>query len=121
MDQVATTQNNAIIETTRVPLHSTVNHSYGTRIRQNSTIKPSARLRQSPDPPTAPRRIKPVPSSKLDIMPSDNHPLQVHNMPMFPPSNIMLHPDDANNKVFLAIGRAFLSVVSDVYYLSYHF
>lgn len=30
----------------------------------------------------------------------------------FPPKNVMLHPEDATNKVFIAIGRAFMSVVS---------
>jgi hypothetical protein len=119
MDAVATTHHNSSSERAHAPLPSPVNHSYGTRIRQNSVIKPSARLRQSPDPPTAPRRIKPVPSSKPDIMPSDHQPSQDNDMPMFPPSNVMLHPEDANNKVFLAIGRAFLSVVSDVYYSSF--
>jgi hypothetical protein len=92
----------------RAPLPSPVRHSYGTRIRQNSIIKPSARLRQSPDPPTAPRRIKPVPSSKPDIMSSDQHVSQ--DMPAFPPPHVILHPEDANSKIFLAIGRSFLSV-----------
>lgn len=31
-------------------------------------------------------------------------------MPLFPPPHVMLHPEDANSKVFLAIGRSFLSV-----------
>jgi len=31
-------------------------------------------------------------------------------MPTFPPPHVMLHPEDANSKVFLAIGRSFLSV-----------
>ena len=94
----------------RVPLTTPVQHSYGTRIRQNSIIKPSARLRQSPDPPVPPRRIKPVPAPKLSLI----HPVQpqpAHDMPVFPPSHVMLHPEDANSKVFLAIGRSFLSVV----------
>lgn len=100
----------------RVPLSTPVQHSYGTRIRQNSIIKPSARLRQSPDPPAPPRRIKPVPTPKLSIPPSVQQQTS-HDMPDFPPSHVMLHPEDANSKVFLAIGRSFLSVVSGVCYL----
>jgi hypothetical protein len=115
MDQVATAQNIPLIETTRAPLHSTVNHSYGTRIRQNSIIKPSARLRQSPDPPAPPRRIKPIPTPKLNINSSDQQP--IHDMPVFPPPHVMLHPEDANSKVFLAIGRSFLSVVSGIWFV----
>lgn len=30
----------------------------------------------------------------------------------FPPPGIVLHPDDASSKVFMAMGRAFMSVVS---------
>lgn len=76
-------------------------HNYGTRIRNNSILKPSARLRQSPQP----RRIKPVP-----------HPTQADSaqnqsqFPIFPLPNVMLHPEDATSKVFHAIGRCFLSV-----------
>ena len=84
-------------------------HSYGTRIRQNSIIKPSARLRQHPDPPMPPRRIKPQPMPKFNTMHS-NFP-STSNMPAFPPSHISLHPEDANSKVLLAIARSFLSVV----------
>ena len=65
-------------------------HSYATRIRQNIIIKPSARLRNSPVPPSSHRKLK---------------------SPDFPPPHIILHPDDANSKVFLAIARSFLSVV----------
>ncbi|KAF9562145.1 hypothetical protein CPC08DRAFT_706871 [Agrocybe pediades] len=32
------------------------------------------------------------------------------NYPPFPPPNIVLHPDDATSKVFLAVARAFVSV-----------
>jgi hypothetical protein len=98
--------------TARVPVSSSpVQHSYGTRIRQNSIIKPSARLRQSPDPPAPPRRIKPVPIPKLNIIQPSS---PSNNMPDFPPPHVMLHPEDANSKVFLAIGRSFLSVVCGV-------
>ena len=34
------------------------------------------------------------------------------NYPVFPPPNVVLHEDDANSKVFLAVARAFISVVS---------
>ena len=32
----------------------------------------------------------------------------------FPPRHVVLHPEDASNKVFMAIGRSFMSVVSVV-------
>lgn len=73
-------------------------HNYGTRIRNNSILKPSARLRQSPQP----RRIKPVPQTT----PQDS----TQKQPIFPLPNVMLHPEDATSKVFHAIGRCFLSV-----------
>ncbi|KAF9451208.1 hypothetical protein P691DRAFT_787585 [Macrolepiota fuliginosa MF-IS2] len=70
-------------------------HSYGTRKSHNVAIRPSARLRSSPDPTTPPiRRSKNSPDP----------------FPQFPPPHVVLHPDDANSKVLLAIGRAFLSV-----------
>jgi hypothetical protein len=78
-------------------------HNYGTRIRNNSILKPSARLRQSPQP----RRIKPVPQTS----PHDSTQNQPQ-FPIFPLPNVMLHPEDATSKVFHAIGRCFLSVVS---------
>ncbi|KAA1471338.1 hypothetical protein DENSPDRAFT_858875 [Dentipellis sp. KUC8613] len=83
-------------------------HQYGTRIRQNSVMKPSARLRQSSDTALTPRRIRPAlatPRSKPN--PSD---AQSPPMPEFPPPNVTLHNDDVNNKTFLAIGRALTSV-----------
>ncbi|KAF9466298.1 hypothetical protein BDZ94DRAFT_1306292 [Collybia nuda] len=82
-------------------------HSYATRIRQNILIKPSARLRQSPDPPTQPRKVKSTPSTKPLPVQASHLPF---NIPQFPPPHVVLHPDDANSKVFLAIGRSFLSV-----------
>ncbi|KAG6832416.1 hypothetical protein H0H87_001576 [Tephrocybe sp. NHM501043] len=68
-------------------------HSYATRIRQNISIKPSIRLRHSPAPLSQP-----------------TPPAAPTAYPQFPPPGIVLHPDDANSKVFLAIGRSFLSV-----------
>ncbi|KAJ7738493.1 hypothetical protein DFH07DRAFT_82874 [Mycena maculata] len=73
----------------------TPQHTYGTRIRHNIRIKPSARLRQSPAPQSHHRRTKS--SSQIDD-------------PVFPPPHIVLHPDDANSKVFLALGRSLMSV-----------
>ncbi|KAG6872810.1 hypothetical protein C0995_006409 [Termitomyces sp. Mi166 len=72
---------------------TTATHSYPTRIRQNLSIRPSVRLRQSPEP---------NPRSAASTAPPP--------WPLFPPPGIVLHPDDANSKVFLAIGRSFLSV-----------
>ncbi|KAG6821174.1 hypothetical protein H0H93_005394 [Arthromyces matolae] len=69
---------------------STPTHSYATRIRHNVPIKPALRLRYSPQP-------------QQPSLPSDT-------WPQFPLPGIVLHPDDANSKVLLAIGRAFLSV-----------
>ncbi|KAJ7632442.1 hypothetical protein FB45DRAFT_831592 [Roridomyces roridus] len=73
---------------------SPVSHSYGTRIQHNIRIKPSARLVQTP-PPQTHRRTK---SS------SQAHPIA------FPPPHVVLHPDDANSKVFLALARSLMSV-----------
>ncbi|KIJ69462.1 hypothetical protein HYDPIDRAFT_24299 [Hydnomerulius pinastri MD-312] len=83
-------------------------HNYGTRIRNNSVLKPSARLRQSPPlPHPAPRRIKPVPiPAGLRQQPPQEDPY----LPVFPLPTVMLHPEDASSKVFQAIGRSFLSV-----------
>ncbi|KAG9318432.1 hypothetical protein JVU11DRAFT_523 [Chiua virens] len=89
------------------PHPSTAHHNYGTRIRKNSVLKPSARLRQcppSPHPP--PRRIKPVPTHPPHPVPPTSDPC----FPLFPLPGVMLHPEDASNKVFHAIGRSFISV-----------
>ncbi|KAF8448012.1 hypothetical protein L210DRAFT_3527688 [Boletus edulis BED1] len=91
------------------PHHPTSSqHNYGTRIRKNSVLKPSARLRQCPPSPhPAPRRIKPVPIPTLHhLVPPTPDPC----FPVFPLPGVMLHPEDASNKVFHAIGRSFLSV-----------
>ncbi|TFK55234.1 hypothetical protein OE88DRAFT_1642439 [Heliocybe sulcata] len=88
---------------------SSANHKYGTRIRSNSIIRPSARLRQSPDPPPPPRRIKPAPTAGPKSKPMPHEPPKP-DMPAFPPSHVMLHPEDLNSKVLLAIGRCFFSV-----------
>ncbi|KAG5354184.1 hypothetical protein J132_02767 [Termitomyces sp. J132] len=69
--------------------HATA-HAYPTRIRHSLAIKPSP---NAPDP--KPCSAPPSPPSLW---------------PQFPPPGVVLHPDDANSKVFLAIGRSFLSV-----------
>ncbi|KAH9483774.1 hypothetical protein JR316_0003250 [Psilocybe cubensis] len=51
-----------------------------------------------------PRRAK---SSANNVSVS---PVPSAQLPPFPPPGIVLHPDDATNKVFIAIARAFLSV-----------
>ncbi|KAJ7752036.1 hypothetical protein B0H16DRAFT_813927 [Mycena metata] len=68
----------------------TPQHTYGTRIRHNIRLKPSHRLRHSPPPH---RKQK-----------STSQPI------VFPPPHVVLHPDDANSKVFLALGRSLMSV-----------
>lgn len=89
------------------PVHQpSSQHQYGTRIRSNSVMKPSTRLRQSPDPP---RRIKPAPLPRAKAPAASKEPPPTQ-MPVFPPANTMLHSDDANSKVFMAIGRSFVSV-----------
>lgn len=90
--------------------HACAQHQYGTRIRSNSVIRPSARLRQSPDFPAPPRRIRPVPTSKsksVAVIADAPKP----DISPFPPEHVMLHSEDVNSKVFLAIGRSFMSVV----------
>ncbi|KAF7338449.1 hypothetical protein MVEN_02070800 [Mycena venus] len=71
----------------------TPQHTYGTRIRHNIRIKPSARLRQSPPP-----------------NPHDHRKTKSSRPLVFPPPHVVLHPDDANSKVFLALGRSLMSV-----------
>ncbi|KAI0080585.1 hypothetical protein K474DRAFT_210981 [Panus rudis PR-1116 ss-1] len=88
---------------------SSAQHQYGTRIRSNSVIKPSARLRQSPAPIHPPRRIKPAPTAKAKANATVPETPEVQ-LPSFPPPHVMLHQDDANSRVFLAIGRSFVSV-----------
>lgn len=62
-----------------------MDHPYATRIRQNITLKYSSKLVDNVVPP--------------------------HHYPPFPPPHVQLHPDDLNNKVFLAVARSFLTVV----------
>ena len=95
--------------------HAPAKHQYETRTRSNSAIKPSVRLRQSPDvPPPAPRRVKPMPTPRpiLPAVAPSPSPAAESSAPSFPPPHVALHADDANSKVFLAIGRALMAVVS---------
>ncbi|THH09484.1 hypothetical protein EW146_g8675 [Bondarzewia mesenterica] len=85
-------------------------HHYATRIRQNSFIRPSSRLRQASDPLAPQRRIRPAFSPSSPDSPSSDVPSSSSTMPDFPPPHVMLHAEDANSKVFIAIGRSFLSV-----------
>ncbi|KZP20849.1 hypothetical protein FIBSPDRAFT_861294 [Athelia psychrophila] len=105
MDVTAAVATSQILGT---PPQPTSQHTYGTRIRKNSFMKPPVRLRQSPDASHPPRRIKPVPAPKLTI--PDHLPAPCSDMLTFPPLNVTLHPEDATSKVFIAIGRSFLSV-----------
>ncbi|KAI0747953.1 hypothetical protein C8Q80DRAFT_1219320 [Daedaleopsis nitida] len=89
---------------------SSAKHQYETRIRSNSAIKPSVRLRQSPDAPPPPRRVKPIPSFKAKHgAVGSAAPPPAPTVP-FPPPHVVLHADDASSKVFHAIGRALMSV-----------
>ncbi|KAK7693280.1 hypothetical protein QCA50_002847 [Cerrena zonata] len=89
---------------------TSVQHNYGTRIRSNSVIRPSVRLRQSPGPSPAPRKIRPVPTKLKPALPSSSpEPSQITSS-LFPPPHVMLHSDDASSKVFIAIGKSFMSV-----------
>ena len=98
------------------PTTPSTSHSYSTRIRSNESIKPPARLRQAPETPLQPRKIRPnaplqqkvavatpATTTKAPPLPADT--------PEFPPPHVTLHPDDSTSKVFIAIGRSFLSVV----------
>ncbi|KAJ7582812.1 hypothetical protein C8J56DRAFT_232175 [Mycena floridula] len=68
--------------------------------------KPSIRS-QTPDQPLRlpPLKIKPSPPVTIQDSPNENH-----NFPQFPPPNVILHPEDANNKVLSAIVKSFFSV-----------
>ncbi|KAH9946260.1 uncharacterized protein BXZ73DRAFT_86426 [Epithele typhae] len=86
-------------------------HSYETRTRSNTGIRPSIRLRHSPDSAPSLRRLKPAQSTKLK---QNAFPLPLGAsqpvLPPFPPPHVVLHADDAGSKVFLAMGRALVSV-----------
>ncbi|KAI9064254.1 hypothetical protein FKP32DRAFT_1570414 [Trametes sanguinea] len=90
--------------------HASGQHQYGTRTRSNSAIKPSIRLRQSPDAPPAQRRTKPTNARKTKDTSVAGPSSAPPEYPPFPPPNVVLHPEDASNKVFLALGRALVSI-----------
>ncbi|TFK42883.1 hypothetical protein BDQ12DRAFT_644791 [Crucibulum laeve] len=105
-------------------------HSYGTRIRQNIILKPSIRLRHDPTPMhQPPRKHRQSSAPKQSTPPTIEHIPQNnnHNYPDFPPPHIVLHPDDASSKIFLAIARSFLSVdnramtIKDLSEMTVHF
>lgn len=95
------------------PKHASGQHQYGTRTRSNSAIKPSIRLRHSPDAPQSQRRIKPAPvrKARADSVEGPAPAPPPPDLPAFPPQHVYLHPEDAANKVFIALGRALMSVV----------
>ncbi|KAK0228335.1 hypothetical protein IW262DRAFT_1263733 [Armillaria fumosa] len=80
-------------------------HAYATRIRQNITIKPSTRLRHSPEPH---RKLRPAPAPLPDTAFQDDCPPPLETR--FPAPHVVLHPDDATSRVFHSIARALLSV-----------
>ncbi|KAI0670549.1 hypothetical protein C8Q78DRAFT_975828 [Trametes maxima] len=92
--------------------HASGQHQYGTRTRSNSVIKPSVRLRQTPDAPQAQRRIRPAAARKngQESLAGPSNAPPTPPVAPFPPAHVVLHPDDASNKVFLALGRALMSV-----------
>ncbi|EIW60306.1 uncharacterized protein TRAVEDRAFT_70735 [Trametes versicolor FP-101664 SS1] len=94
------------------PKHASGQHQYGTRTRSNSAIKPSIRLRHSPDAPQSQRRIKPAPvrKARADSVEGPAPAPPPPDLPAFPPQHVYLHPEDAANKVFIALGRALMSV-----------
>lgn len=108
-------------------------HSYGTRKRQSSVLRPPLAPRDPADPPPLtltlqPRRIRPFgsPAPSPNTPPllrfrcdreerekEERHLEQLRSQLIhFPPQHVVLHPDDANSKVFLAMGRALWSAVS---------
>lgn len=54
------------------------------------------------------RKLKLV-SSNVKVVPSSSQ--EIVTAPVFPPPGVMLHSEDATNKVLKAIGRSFISVV----------
>ena len=85
--------------------------AYGTRIHK---ICPS---KHNPPPPQPSETYTHTPLRKLKLVSSNakvNPPSpcqEIATAPVFPPSGVILHSEDAANKVLKAIGRSFLSVV----------
>ena len=85
--------------------------AYGTRIHKTGFPKHNP---PSPQPSelhthTPLRKLKLVSSHTKVNLPSSSQ--EIATAPVFPPPGVMLHSEDANNKVLKAIGRSFLSVV----------
>ncbi|KAF9653148.1 hypothetical protein BDM02DRAFT_2168189 [Thelephora ganbajun] len=84
--------------------------AYGTRIHKTSSSN------HNPPPPqlaeththTPLRKLKLVSSNAKVNPPSSSQ--EIATAPVFPPPGVMLHSEDATNKVLKAIGRSFLSV-----------
>jgi hypothetical protein len=83
--------------------------TYGTRTHKIGLTKYNLPSSQPPETHT------PIPLRKLKLVSSNDKavPLSLQEIvtaPVFPPRGVMLHSEDATNKVLKAIGRSFLSV-----------
>ena len=85
--------------------------AYGTRTQKTGLPKddPSP-SRPSETHTNSPLRKLKLVSSNVKVAPSP--PQEIATAPVFPPPGVMLHSEDATNKVLKAIGLSFLSVVS---------
>ena len=84
--------------------------AYGTRTHKTHFSKgdpPSSRPSETCTHPTL-RKLKLVSSN---VKPVPSYPQEIVPAPVFPPPGVMLHSEDATNKVLKAIGRSFFSVV----------
>jgi len=85
--------------------------AYGTRIHKNGFSK------HNPPPPQPSETHTHTPLRKLKLVSSNakanpsSSSQEVSTAPIFPPPGVMLHSEDAANKVLKAIGLSFLSVV----------
>lgn len=83
---------------------------YGTRTHKTGFPKDdSPPSRPSETHTHAPLRKLKLVSSNVKVAPSSSQ--EIATAPVFPPPGVMLHSEDATNKVLKAIGRSFLSVV----------
>jgi hypothetical protein len=84
--------------------------SYGTRTLKTGFSKDEPCPSQPSEKHThAPLRKLKLVSSNVKVAPSSSQ--EIITAPVFPPPAVMLHSEDATNKVLRAIGRSFLSVV----------
>lgn len=86
--------------------------AYGTRTHKTGFTKHNPPSSQPPETHTPLRKLKLV-SSHAKAVPSS--PQEIVTAPVFPPPGVMLHSEDATNKVLKAIGRSFLSVVCTLF------